>query len=66
MLTCPHCGEQTTYPYAAEFEWVDAGRFICAHCQKEFFALHNLPMTKEQFDAQIKARRTSWAHARAG
>jgi transposase-like protein len=57
MLTCPHCGEQTTYPFAAEFKCVDAGRFICGHCKKEFFVLDNVPMTKKQYAAKIKVPR---------
>jgi transposase-like protein len=56
MLTCPHCGEQTTYPFAVEFDRVDAGRFICGHCQKEFFVLDNVTMTKEEYDVKIKIK----------
>ena len=54
MLTCPHCGKETTYPFAAEFKRADAGRFICGHCKKEFFVLDNVPMTKRQYAAKIK------------
>jgi transposase-like protein len=57
MLTCPHCRRQTTYSFAAEFNRVDAGRFICGHCKKEFFVLDNVPLTKRQYAAKIKVPR---------
>jgi hypothetical protein len=57
MLTCPHCGQPTNYPFAAEFNRVDAGRFICGHCKKEFFVLDNVPLTKRQYAARIKGQR---------
>jgi transposase-like protein len=56
MLTCPHCGQPTNYPFAAEFNRVDAGRLICGHCKKEFFVLDNVPLTKRQYAARIKVQ----------
>jgi hypothetical protein len=32
---CPHCGQKTTFPCAAEFDWIDVGRFTCEHCEQE-------------------------------
>ena len=55
MLTCSHCGKETTYPFAAEFKRADAGRFICGDCKKEFFVLDNVPMTKRQYAVKIKS-----------
>jgi transposase-like protein len=57
MLTCPYCGQQTRYAFAAEFDRVDAGRFICGHCKKEFFVLDNVPLTTRQYAAKIKVPR---------
>jgi transposase-like protein len=54
MLTCPHCGQQTTYPFAPEFSRVYTGRFICGHCAKEFFVLDNLTVTEEEFITNFK------------
>ena len=63
MLTCPHCRHQTKYSFADEFDRVNAGRFICGNCAKEFFALDNVPMTKSEFYANLKTYRRNPAYA---
>ena len=64
MLTCPHCLQSTKYSFADEFDRVDAGRFICGNCKKEFFALNNVAMTKKEFQANLKSLRGDHAYAR--
>jgi hypothetical protein len=39
---CPHCGQKTTFPCAAEFDWIDVGRFTCEHCEPEFLVIDNI------------------------
>jgi len=55
MLKCPHCLQSTRYSFADEFDRVDAGRFICGNCKKEFFVLDNVAMTKKEFQAKRKS-----------
>jgi hypothetical protein len=52
MLICPHCGQQTAIPRAAEFAFIDVGRFTCEHYEKEFLVLHNVPMTEQEYAAK--------------
>ena len=42
------------YRFIAEFERIDAGRFVCKHCTREFFVIDNLPMTETEFMGKIK------------
>jgi transposase-like protein len=56
MLICPHCGRQTAIPCAAEFAFIEVGRFTCEHCEKEFLALDNVPMTEEGYAAKNKVQ----------
>ena len=63
MLTCPHCRQPTKYSFADEFDRVDAGRFICGNCKKEFFALNNVAMTEREFQANLESLRRARAYA---
>jgi len=56
MFTCPHCGQQTAIPCAEEFQWIDAGRFICEHCEKEFLVLDNVAMPEQDYAAKNKVQ----------